>query len=272
MTGLAVFPRPNVNFSVWTRLLVVGIALVVSVPGASATSRHFSGTIPNDDQDPGVRLLRTVVERFAPQEATLVLDALPDGANTIRHLYLDLIGASSRGFRIARIQLEPAFTTFNPTAAWDTAEGLRVEQIVSAKFDAIIAETDLNAFLKDRAFGKGEDRWQNASVRLGNNAIVAKARYLSGMIRALVELRTALEVRDGNQIWFSDFTFSVNGDSQNEGLIRDALRKIQPVVDFRDFLFPVKIHTLRIEDATIRMQTRTPPALFDGLTYTYTAP
>ncbi len=253
---------------IWIGVLIFLASTMAT--GGAATPRHFAGSVPAGG-DPGSEMLRALVEHFAPEEVTLVLDALPDEENTVRHLFLEVLGATTEDFRISRIRLEPAFVTFSPVSTWNTPEGLKVEKIVSAKFDAEISEEDLNDFLRNKAFGKGGDEWIDAAVDLRGGAINARARYVSGMVRALVELHTTLQVREGNQIWFSKYSFAVNGDAQSEGLIRESLEKIQPVVDFKNFIFPVKIAFLEVGDDALRVRTRTAPAPFQGITYTYTA-
>jgi len=254
----------------WGAILILLILLVGGSPGGATEGAHFVGKVPSGG-DPGSEMLRVLVEHFVPEEATLVMDAPPDGTHTVRHLFLEVVGASAGGFRVARLRLEPSFVTFSPIEDWTSPGGLQVKEIVSAKFDAEITEADLNDFLRKNAFGKGSDEWRDATVDLRPEGLCARVRYASGMVNALVELRTKLQVREGNQICFADYSFSVNGDSQSEGLIREALEKIQPVVDFRDFIFPVKIAFLEMGDDALRVRTRTPPAPFSGMTYTYSA-
>ena len=252
--------------------LWIGVLMLLAglITESAAAPRHFVGSVPSGG-DPGSEMLRALVEHFAPEQATLVLDALPDAENSVRHLFLEVTGATTQEFRVARMRLEPAFVTFSPISSWHTSGGLKVEKIVSAKFEAEISEEDLNNFLRNKAFSKDDGKWIDAAVDLRGGAIEARARYVSGMVRALVELHTELQVREGNQIWFTEYAFSVNGDPQSEGLIREALQKIQPVVDFRNFVFPVKIAFLDVDDEVIRVRTRTSPAPFQGLTYTYAA-
>jgi hypothetical protein len=84
----------------------------------------------------------------------------------------------------------------------------------------------------------------------------------------LAEVKTGLEIRQGKELWLKDVELKINHDEQTDA-VRQAIRDIQPVVDIRDFPFPVTLAVLSVDDQKLRISTRTPPKPFEGILLRY---
>ena len=84
----------------------------------------------------------------------------------------------------------------------------------------------------------------------------------------LAEVKTGLEIKKGKELWLKDTELKINRDEQTDA-VRDAIRKIQPVVDIRDLPFPITLAELTVTETSLRMGTRTAPKPFEGLLLRY---
>ena len=53
-------------------------------------------------------------------------------------------------------------------------------------------------------------------------------------------------------------------------VFREAIEKLQPVVDIRKFPFPVTLSVLEAGQGRLEIASRTRPCPFDGIVYRYT--
>ena len=243
------------------------LLLLFSAPlEARENLREFTGAFTPATN--GEKLLSLLVAFTDPDALELCLDAEPDNQGNVRNMYFLVEGAHVGGFRIERLALEASFVEFTPPSQWkaDAEEPIGVKSALRSNIEAVILEKDINAAL---ATATGED-WHGVSVDLKPGTLHAKGYYTikNPGLTLLAEVKTGLEIRRGKELWLKDVLLKINHDEQTN-VVRDAIDEIQPVVDLRDFPFPVTLAVLSVDEETLRISTRTPPKAFSGITLGY---
>lgn len=241
-------------------LLVASFAL----PCGADDAREYKGSVTGDTS--GELLFGALVERLNPDSMEMVVDEEPSEDGKIRHMYLKVNGARFGAFRLEEMRLETAFSKFNPVSQWKDAESIAVEDIMSGNFTATVREGDINSALKEQM----DDNWQDVRVEIRPKGLFAKGYYVVGgsvSLKILVELSTKLEVRS-KKIWLKDYTLSVN-NAEKTDLVEDAVKDLQPVVDLEDFVFPLSVDRIEMDNKSIKLVTKTLPESFDGIMFKY---
>ena len=205
---------------------------------------------------------------FAPESMEMVLDAPVEPDGNVRHMYLRIQGASFSDFRVEEIVAEFSFLRFSPLEEWGASgESMELLEALSVHFTARILEKDLNGYLLGKTLDLDSSQWRDVYCDILPEGIHATARadlFLSGNVRAVVDLRGTFRLREGNQIFLEDTVFSVNGGEKEIGAVEEALREMQPIIDFRELPFPVRISTLELSEEAINFATRVPPREISG--------
>lgn len=215
----------------------------------------------------GELLFGALVERLNPDVMEMVVDEEPTEDGKVRHMYIKVQGARFGGFRLDEMSLETFFSKFNPVSQWEDAESIAVEDIMSGKFAATVREGDINSALKEEI---GDEHWEKVHVDIRPEGLFVRGYYVTGgsvSLRILVELSTNLEVRS-KKIWLKDYTLSVN-NAEKTGLVEEAVRDLQPVVDLEGFVFPLSVDRIEMGEDSVRLETKTEPQSFDGITFRY---
>ena len=220
-------------------------------------------------------VFRSFLRQFRPDAIELILDAEPDESGTVRHMYAVLTGARYGGIRIDKLSLEAVFCTFRSVPGKDGTEEAEIASSVNGYFTARLTEKDLNSFLLDKTVGGSNDEsWRKIRVDFLASRLRARGYYSVSSpvsLTALVELEGSLELEEGNQLVLSDYTFRVNNADQ-ASLIEDAIRKAQPLLDFRSFVFPVVLKSVVMTDDSVTLTTRVPPKRFRGVSFRHGQP
>ena len=232
-----------------------------SLEASRKNLREFKGPITPATN--GEKLLSLLVSLTDPETLELHLDEEPDDRGNVRNMYFLVKGATVGGFRIERLALEASFVEFTPPSEWnpDGDDPIGVKNVLRSNIEAVILERDINAAL---AKASGDD-WHGVSVDLKPGTINARGYYTvkNPGLTLLAEVKTGLEIRMGKELWLKDVLLKINHDEQTN-VVRDAIDEIQPVVDLRDFPFPVTLAVLSMDDQTLRISTRTAPEPFAG--------
>ncbi len=247
--------------AVFVLLLVTTFAL----PCSADKVREYKGSVTGDTS--GELLFGALVERLNPDSMEMIVDEEPSEDGKVRHMYLKVGGATFGAFRLEEMCLETSFSKFNPISQWKDAESIVVEDIMSGNFTATVREKDINSALKEQI---GDDHWRSVHVDIRPEGLFAKGYYVTGgsvSLKILVELSTKLEVRS-KKIWLKDYTLSVN-NAEKTGLVEDAVRDLQPVVDLEDFVFPLSVDRIEMGEESIKLVTKTLPRSFDGIMFKY---
>ncbi len=258
--------RKNLCFLPVISLLALLLLVPSQLSAASGTLREFEGAFTPSTN--GEKLLSLLVSLTDPDSLDLCLDAEPDDQGNVRNMYFLVKGANVGGFRIERLALEASFVEFTPPSQWnpDADDPIGVKNVLRSNIEAVILEKDINAALA-RATG---DDWHGVSVDLKPGTINARAYYTikNPGLTLLAEVKTGLEIRLGKELWLKDVLLKINHDEQTN-VVRDAIDEIQPVVDLRDFPFPVTLAVLAVDEQSLRISTRTAPKTFSGITLGY---
>jgi len=240
--------------------------LLLCTTSASAAKREFRGSFTPETN--GERLLSLLVSMTNPEVLELRMDEEPDDQGNVRNIHFLVTGASIGGFRVEKLALEASFVELNPPSKWDpkAKDPIVVKSALRSNLEAVILEKDINAALS----GYAGDDWNKISVDLGPGIIGARGYYhvKNPGLTLLAEVKTGLEIRQGKELWLKNVELKINHDEQTDA-VRQAIRDIQPVVDIRDFPFPVTLAVLSVDDQKLRISTRTPPKPFEGILLRY---
>lgn len=262
--------------------LAVGVLSLSGVPGCLAGEKEpeggksFVGTV--EGTAPEVRLLRGLVTALKPESLDLTLDGSPDESGRVRRLFFEARGVRQGGVRIDRLRVEALFVQLqeekdapsNPGGAPEPGN-LGVKSAVQGYFEGRVTEKDLNDFLLGATLSSGNSQWKDLHLDLRPGGFTASARFSTGAVSALVEIRSRLEIQERDRLRMEDYQVSVNNADTDMALVKEALEKAQPLLDFRDFPFPVRLRHLDLDEQSLVLATQTPPSLFPGKTLTYRA-
>lgn len=253
--------RKNLLFLPLISLLAFLLIVPTPLSADQGNVREFQGSFTPATN--GEKLLSLLVSLTDPETLELCLDAEPDDRGNVRNMYFLVNGAHVGGFRIERLAVEASFVEFTPPSQWDpeAEDPIGVKNALRSNIEAVILEKDINTALSGAT---GED-WHGVSVDLKPGTISARGYYTikNPGLTILAEVKTGLEIRMGKELWLKDVQLTINHDEQTN-VVRDAIDEIQPVVDLRDFPFPVTLAVLSMDDQTLRISTRTAPEPFAG--------
>lgn len=240
--------------------------------------RTFSGAV--EETDLSTRLLRNLVESLAPESLELVLEGGPDASGAVRRLYFEARGAKQGGIRIESLRLEALFVKFDlggPSGNGGSAPGegnlgdLNVSEAVQGYFEGRVLEKDLNDFLLGATLTGGGAEWRDLRFDLRPGGFSASARFASGVVSARVVVESELEIEDRDRLRMRNYRISVNNAETDMAMILEAIEKAQPLLDFRDFPFPVRLRELTVDEDALVLATRVAPTRFEGTTLRYEA-
>jgi hypothetical protein len=225
----------------------------------------------NGNFTPGTRaeeLLKTLVDYTDPDSIELVLDGEPDESWNVRNLFFHVRGGRFAGkIRVEEIALSASFVSLVPPGE---GRKLAVKQAMRSNLEVILLESDVNGAIRMFTSEKDGD-WKDVSVRfIPPRNLEARGRYhvKNPGIVILAEVSTGLVIRDGREIWLEDTRLEINNAEQT-ATVREAIEKLQPVVDIRKFPFPVTLAVLKTGNGRLEIASRTRPCPFDGITYRY---
>ncbi len=245
--------------------LILLLWLSPALAGAQETRSYKGDFTPRTR---GEALLKTLVDFTDPDSLTLVLDGEPDENWNVRDLYFQVRGGRFGGkIRVEEIALNASFVRFAPPAE---GRNLEVKQALRSNLEVRLLESDVNGAIAMFTSNKDGD-WRDVSVRfVPPRNIEARGRYhvKSPGLTILAEVSTALAIRDGREIWLEDTRLEINNAEQT-ATVREAIEKLQPVVDMRKFPFPVTLSLLKTDGRCLEIASRTRPEPFEGLVYRY---
>lgn len=216
----------------------------------------------------GEELLKALVDFSDPDSVELVLDGEPDENWNVRDLFFHVKGGRFAGkIRVEEIALSASFVSFAPPGE---GRELSVRKAMRSNLEVILLESDVNGAIRMFTSEKDGD-WKDVSVRfVPPRNLEARGRYHlknPGLV-ILAEVSTGLAIRDGVEIWLEDTQLKINKGEQTD-TVREAIRKLQPVVDIRKFPFPVTLAVLKTGNGRLEIASRTRPCPFDGIVYRY---
>lgn len=241
------------------------VFLAVVISAAYGENRSFVGEVAGSD--PEARLFRWLMEELKPEKARMIIDGPVGEDGKVRHLYMEAQGPSLDGLRVASVTLEAMFSDFGPVAEWNEKGPSGLREVVMGYFDAVMTDSDINGFLRGMIVEDDDGRWESLSVRFLPKGLSVSGYYCVKDpmdLKIKVDLDGALSLRDNAEIWIDNYSFRVNNDDQSS-VVENALREVQPIVDMKDFIFPVQLKVLELKDGKMRLATRVSPKTFDGI-------
>ncbi|NLK18376.1 MAG: DUF2993 domain-containing protein [Synergistaceae bacterium] len=225
---------------------------------------------PAGDSSRGAALLNHFVKEFSPEKMTMIIDEEPGSDGYVREIYMDITGCDIGGVRIDSLKVGAVGVQMNPPMEWDE-KGLDVAEILNVHAFARIMEKDLNDNLLAKEFGD-DDHWNNLQVDMRPEGIYARGNYLVTMIfrlNILIEIFSKFKIVDGQQVWLDDYSLRVNRVDVPGFITDQAVDKIQPLLDLRKFVFPLKLHAIHYGEDSLTITSRVLPEPFDGIVYEY---
>ncbi len=206
-------------------------------------------------------LLRAALERkFSPESMEVRLEGGPDAGGFVKKAVVRAKGAVIDRLRVESLVMEAADLQFNPPEEWE--KKLEVKSAGETRSRGVILEKDINAAMT--ASLKGDKRWKSIRMDLSPRQIKAVGVYETYFIFKLhlvVKLTGILAASpDGKQIFIRDYKLNVSGLTMPEGLTQDVIEKVQPIIDFRESVFPVSVKKIVMDDTSIAFVSDPPPA------------
>jgi hypothetical protein len=245
------------------------MALTASAWGADF---EYIGNI--EAQDPMSRLLAYYVNEFAPEELCLSVDDQPDDFGRIRDLYMDLTGVSIGEVRVDKLIFRMNDAQFNVPSEW--ASGVvNCEDALQIYAYCRLKEDDVNRRLAAKTFGR-DDHWSNISMKISPSGLYARGTYVAKVLfvtlNILIEVESDLKIVDNKTLWLGNYKARVNRVDIPDYITRKALEQIQPILDLGRFPLPLKLHSIKLDNAQAELFTRIQPSpLQNGITYRYRA-
>ena len=249
--------------------LLLALLLLLGFPLIAAGQEMHAFKGPFAPASRGEELLKALVDYTDPDSVEMILDGEPDENWNVRNLFFRVRGGRFAGkVRVEDISLSASFVTLDPPSQ---GRSLSVKKAMRCNLQVSLLESDVNGAIRMFTSEKDGD-WKDVSVRfVPPRNIEARGRYHVNNpdLVILAEVSTGLAIRDGVEIWLEDTQLKINRGEQTE-TVREAIRKLQPVVDIRKFPFPVLLSELKAGNGRLEIASRTRPCPFDGIVYRYT--
>jgi hypothetical protein len=248
------------------RILRSFLVLLLILTVAGCSSGEEINITPDDTEhnEASALLFKDFIRKLDPEGMTMILDGEPSEDGMVRHLYIDVDGACFSGFRLDDLRIETVFGRFNPVSEWANREEVELQDVMQGYVHATVREEDINRALLDHT----DEHWKDVMVDVRPGELFARARYhVQGAVslKILVEVSTGLKMT-GRQVWLDNYRLEVK-----TSVIRDDIDKLQPILDMEEFVFPLDLREITMDDEKIVFASRVEPKVFEGIRYVYRA-
>lgn len=235
---------------------------------AQGQERAFVGEVTVTDVE--TKLFRWLVNETGPESARMIIDGPIAQDGKVRHLYFEAVGPNLEDLRVESLKVETVFNDFGPTSTWTDKGPSGIKEILTGYFDSTMTDSDINGFLRGLTMKGDDGDWESISVRFVPGGLSALGYYnvKNPGLRLKVELEGSLVLRERSEIWLDRYVFRVNNDDQSS-VVEKALRKVQPILDMKNFIFPVQLQVLDLQKGKMRLATRVLPKPFEGVSLVY---
>lgn len=219
--------------------------------------------------DPVDDLLAYYVGRFGVEKGEIMVDALPDDTGLFSDIYMKLTGLVVEDLRIDTVEVRMKGVQFNEPPQWKSGN-VECKSAISVQAVAKILEDDINNAIKAKTFGDGRDEWHDLSMKIAPSGLSGRGYYKFGILDILIEIDSNLRIVKGKELWLKDPKVKINKMDLPDYVTKQALSKIQPLVDLNDFPLPLTLHKIDLRNGNAVLSTRNLPQPFaDGLKYSY---
>ncbi len=213
-------------------------------------------------------LFEAFLSRLHPESMEMILDGTPDENGRVRRIYLDFEGCHVGNVRIERLQVDAIDVTFTPTSSWDE-KGPGVEQALLVRTKTRVYEDDIDAALRSGSFGGVEEDWQDIKLRFRDGSVYVEGHKKVLILNIFFELQGQLSINHGREIWLTDYSMHINNSNAPKGLMESTVSKIQPLIDFGTFPFPLNLKRIIPEKNYMIFESRKSPQPFEGKSFRY---
>jgi len=226
-------------------------------------------TVSASFADPVDDLLNYYVSRFNVERGEIIVDALPDSDGTVNDVYMSLKGLMVENLRLDNVTVRMKGVQFNEPSNWKNGN-VECLSAISVQAVANLYEDDINNAIKAKTFGDGRDEWHDLSMKIAPSGLSGRGYYKFGILDILIEIDSNLRIVKGKELWLKDPKVKINKMDLPDYVTKQALSKIQPLVDLNDFPLPLTLHKIDLRNGNAVLSTRNLPQPFaDGLKYSY---
>ena len=239
------------------RKIFAALALVCIISGVSFAD-------PVDD------LLGYYARKFGVERGEIIVDALPDETGRFNDIYMALTGLVVENLRIDNVTVRMKGVQFNEPSNWKNGN-VECKEAISVLARAEIFETDINRAIAAKTFGEGNDAWHDLSLKINPSGLSGRGYYKYGFLDILIEITSNLRIVKGKELWLKDPQVKINKMNLPDYVTRQALGKIQPLVNLNEFPMPLTLHKVELKNGSAVLTSRSlPKSPADGLKYSYT--
>jgi hypothetical protein len=220
------------------------------------------------DQITSETLFEAFLSRLRPESMEMILDGAPDGNGRVRRIYLDIKGCQVSHVRIERLQVDAMEVTFTPPSSWDE-KGPGVELALLVRTRAQVYEDDVDDALRSGSFGGDEANWEDIRIRFRDGHVYVEGHKKFLFLNVFFELQGQFEIRNGREIWLSDYSMRINNSNAPKGLTERTVSQIQPLIDFGAFPFPLNFRRAIQEKNYMILESQSSPETFKGKSFRY---
>ena len=214
-------------------------------------------------------LLNFYVKKFTPEKATLIISDKPDATGLFTEIYMDLKGVVIEKLRLNSLTVSMRGVQFNEPSQW-TKGNVECKDAISVLATATLLESDINRSIADKNFGKGDEHWHDLNMTISPKGLSGRGYYKYSILDILLEIDSKLKIVKGKELWLDNPFVKVNKLDVPDYVTNKALKKIQPLVNLREFPLPLTLHKVVLKDGQATLSSRTlPKALKGGIKYTY---
>ena len=213
-------------------------------------------------------LLNFYVRKFTPEKALLIISDKPDATGMFKDLYMDLKGVNIDNFRLDALTFRMKGVQFNKPSEWKRGS-VECKDAIQVLATASILERDINHSIENKSFGS-DDHWHNVQMSINPKGLTGKGYYKAGILDMLINIDSGLKIVKGKELWLNNPKVKVNKLDMPDYMTKQALSRIQPLVDLKKFPLPVMLHKVQLHKGSAVLSTRTlPKELTGGRRYTY---
>lgn len=214
-------------------------------------------------------LLDFYVKKFKPEKALLAISGRPDPTGMFNDIYMDLKGVNIDKLRLAALTFRMKGVQFNEPSEWKKGK-VDCKSAMQVLATASILEKDINHSIENKSFGS-DDHWHDVQLAINPKGLSGQGYYKAGFLDVLINIDSGLKISKGKELWLNNPKVKVNKLDLPDYMTRQALSKIQPLVDLNKFPLPVTLHKVQLSKGSAVLSTRTLPKELDGgIRYTYT--
>ena len=213
-------------------------------------------------------LLNFYVNKFKPEKALLIIAERPDSTGLFSDIYMDLKGLNIDNFRLAGLTFRMKGVQFNEPSEWKRGN-VECKDAMQVLATASILENDINHSIENKSFGT-DDHWHNVQMSINPKGLSGRGYYKAGFLDVLINIDSGLKIVKGKELWLNNPKVKVNKLDMPDYMTKQALSRIQPLVDLKKFPLPVILSKVQLKKGSAVLSTRTlPKELTGGIRYKY---